>query len=190
MPRLFTAIPLSHQTIMHLSLLRGGLPGASFIDPENYHLTLRFIGDIDNHTADELALALERVKCSPFILKIDSLDVFGGNKPRALFARIAPSPALSKLQDDIERICQRLYLPADGRKFTPHVPSRAFTIYQQRRLRGILPTMGVSTSHHLPSRNSDCCHREIPLAAGLITEETYVFDRLSDVDMNQPTATT
>ncbi|MCC2110789.1 MAG: RNA 2',3'-cyclic phosphodiesterase, partial [Hyphomicrobiales bacterium] len=47
MPRLFTAIEVPGQVAEQLSLLRGGLSGARWIDPENYHLTLRFIGDID-----------------------------------------------------------------------------------------------------------------------------------------------
>lgn len=69
MPRLFTALALPYQTVTQLSFLRGGLPGAKFIDPENYHLSLRFNGDIENHAADELAFGLERVKCAPFEIK-------------------------------------------------------------------------------------------------------------------------
>ena len=47
MPRLFTALEIPAPLAFSLSLLRGGLPGARWIDPENYHITLRFIGDID-----------------------------------------------------------------------------------------------------------------------------------------------
>ena len=46
-------------------MLRGGLPGARWIDPENYHLTLRFIGDIDDVLAHEIALLLDKVKRKP-----------------------------------------------------------------------------------------------------------------------------
>ena len=54
MPRLFTALEIPAPLAFSLSLLRGGLPGARWIDPENYHITLRFIGDIDQRTADEV----------------------------------------------------------------------------------------------------------------------------------------
>ena len=47
MPRLFTALEIPRNAAMSLSLLRGGLPGARWIDVENYHITLRFIGDVD-----------------------------------------------------------------------------------------------------------------------------------------------
>ena len=46
MPRLFTALEIPRDAALSLSLLRGGLPGARWIDVENYHLTLRFIGDV------------------------------------------------------------------------------------------------------------------------------------------------
>ena len=52
---------------------------------------------------------------------LDALGSFGGDKPRALFARVAPSKALTELQADIERQMRRIGLPAEGRKFVPHV---------------------------------------------------------------------
>jgi 2'-5' RNA ligase len=60
MPRLFTALEIPHDAAMSLALLRGGLPGARWIDAENYHITLRFIGDVEGHVADEFANALDR----------------------------------------------------------------------------------------------------------------------------------
>ena len=60
MPRLFTALEIPRDAALSLSLLRGGLPGARWTDVENYHLTLRFIGDVEGHVADEIANALDR----------------------------------------------------------------------------------------------------------------------------------
>ena len=121
MPRLFAALELPHAAVMQLSLLRGGLPGARFIDPENYHLTLRFMGDVENHVADEIVAGLDRVKQPAFSMGIEGLGVFGGKKPHAIFATPTPCPALNALHEEIDRICQRLRLPPDTRKFTPHV---------------------------------------------------------------------
>ena len=52
MPRLFAGLEIPAEIGQTLSNLRGGLPGARWIDPENYHVTLRFIGDIDGVAAD------------------------------------------------------------------------------------------------------------------------------------------
>ena len=55
MPRLFTGLEIPAEIGQTLSSLRGGLPGARWVDPDDYHLTLRFIGDIDGVTANEIA---------------------------------------------------------------------------------------------------------------------------------------
>jgi len=121
MPRLFSALEIPRDAAMSLSLLRGGLPGARWIDVENYHLTLRFFGDIEGHVADEIANALDRVRRPSFDLNLSGVGVFGSKKPHSLYAAVAHSPELFGLQGEIERICQRLGLPADPRKFAPHV---------------------------------------------------------------------
>lgn len=121
MPRLFTALEIPRDAALSLSLLRGGLPGARWVDVENYHLTLRFIGDVEGHVADEIANALDRVRRPAFNLALSGVGQFGGRKPHSIWAGVAASPDLFALQGEIERICQRLGLPADPRKFTPHV---------------------------------------------------------------------
>jgi RNA 2',3'-cyclic 3'-phosphodiesterase len=121
MPRLFTAIELPTGIGFSLSLLRGGLAGARWIDPANYHITLRFIGDIDERTADEVADALARVDRAPFDLSLEGLGAFGSHRPHALYAGVTPSPALKDLQAEHERTIQRVGLEPERRKFVPHV---------------------------------------------------------------------
>lgn len=121
MPRLFTALEIPHHAAMTMSMLRGGLPGARWIDMENFHLTLRFIGDIEHHVADEIADALERVQRRQFTLGFSGLGAFGGKKPHCLFAVPTASPDLNDLQAEIARICRRHGVSPDPRKFTPHV---------------------------------------------------------------------
>ncbi|TPI12620.1 MULTISPECIES: RNA 2',3'-cyclic phosphodiesterase [unclassified Mesorhizobium] len=121
MPRLFTALEIPRDAALSLSLLRGGLPGARWIDVENYHLTLRFIGDVEGHVADEIANALDRVDRPSFQMTLSGVGAFGGKKPHAVWAGVSASPDLTALQGEIDRICQRLGLPADPRKFSPHV---------------------------------------------------------------------
>ena len=65
MPRLFTALEIPAATGQSLAMLRGGLPGARWIDAEHYHLTLRFIGDIDAALARDIAGLLGRVRRRP-----------------------------------------------------------------------------------------------------------------------------
>ncbi|WP_313194814.1 RNA 2',3'-cyclic phosphodiesterase [Shinella zoogloeoides] len=121
MPRLFVALEVPRNAAMSLSLLRGGLPGARWIDVENFHITLRFIGDIDGRTADEVVDRLDRIERPEFQLALSGIGSFGSKKPHSVFAGVTQAPEMYALQGEVERICQRLGLPADPRKFTPHV---------------------------------------------------------------------
>jgi 2'-5' RNA ligase len=121
MPRLFTGLEIPLSVAMALGTLRGGLNGARWIDAENYHVTLRFAGDIDARKADDFAHGLDAVRPRRIELTIDALDVFGGDRPRALVALIKPTPELSALQAEQESIARRAGLPPETRKFTPHV---------------------------------------------------------------------
>lgn len=121
MPRLFTGLEIPAEISQTLSSLRGGLPGARWVDPDDYHLTLRFIGDIDGITANEIASTLFRVNRKPFEVTLQGLSSFGGKKPRAVVASVVPSKPLIELQAELERLMQRVGLDPEGRKFTPHV---------------------------------------------------------------------
>jgi len=121
MPRLFTGLEIPSRVAQSLAMMRGGLPGARWIDPENYHLTLRFIGDIDDALARDIASLLGQVQRTAFDLRLDGLSSFGGRKPRALVAAAAAGQALMELQAEHERLLQRVGLEPEGRKFTPHV---------------------------------------------------------------------
>ncbi|WP_127143718.1 RNA 2',3'-cyclic phosphodiesterase [Pelagibacterium montanilacus] len=123
MPRLFTGIEIPPSIGFALSLKRGGLHGARWIDPQNYHITLRYIGEVDHRSAQEALDALDRAGYrEPFTITLDRLAVFGGNKPRALYAGVVPHPELLDLQAEHERLLHRVaLLSPQGRKFLPHV---------------------------------------------------------------------
>jgi 2'-5' RNA ligase len=121
MPRLFTGVEIPPDIAQMLDLLRGGLPGARWISPENYHLTLRFIGDVDDMVAHEVASLLGRVRRGAFDLHLEGLTSFGGRKPRAVVATVAPEQALLDVQAEHERLLRRIGLEPEGRKYLPHV---------------------------------------------------------------------
>mgnify|MGYP001476193375 CR=1 FL=1 len=121
MPRLFTGFELPGDITDMLAGMRGGLPGARWAQPGDYHITLRFIGDIDGRTARDLEEELAQTRAEPVTITLDGLDAFGGAKPHSIFAQVRNSRALSELQGEHERAVRRVGLPPEKRKFTPHV---------------------------------------------------------------------
>jgi 2'-5' RNA ligase len=121
MQRIFTGLEIPPDVGQALAMMRGGLPGARWIDPENYHVTLRFIGDIDDSLAREVAWMLGQVRRTEFELRFDAVSSFGGRRPRAVIATLAPTRELMELQAEHERLMQRVGLEPEGRKYTPHV---------------------------------------------------------------------
>src|SRR5438105_15784271 len=98
MPRLFTGLEIPVSIAQSLATLRGGLPGARWVDPDNYHVTLRFIGDVDDTIAHEVASLLGRVRRRPLELRVEDLKSFGGRKPRAVVATLGSAQELMELQ--------------------------------------------------------------------------------------------
>lgn len=121
MPRLFTALEIPSDIAETLSMLRGGLPGARWISPEFYHVTLRFIGDVDHAVARDAAAALDEIDHFGFDLTLAGVDQFGNHKPHSIFAGVKTSEALNDLQAEHERAMKRIGLPPEGRNFKPHV---------------------------------------------------------------------
>lgn len=121
MPRLFTALEVPPHVAESLSRLRGGIPGARWIDVENYHITLRFLGDVDDAFARDAANALSFIRRPEVTVTLDQLVSFGGDKPRAIVARVRPDPALLEMQAEQERLMRRLGAPPEPRKYAPHV---------------------------------------------------------------------
>jgi 2'-5' RNA ligase len=122
MPRLFTGLEIPADVRLQLSSYRGGLPGARWVEPENYHITLRFIGDIDEGTARVIVAVLgEAAARGPVRVSLDALDSFGGRNPRLIMARAAATADLSELQAENEQLLRRAGLPPESKKFVPHV---------------------------------------------------------------------
>jgi 2'-5' RNA ligase len=121
MIRLFTAIELPESLRIRLSLLQGGVPGARWSSADNLHLTLRFIGEVDEAVANDIDDALSSLRAPQFELTLKGAGEFGGRDPHALWIGVAPNDALMRLAAKIESALQRIGLAAETRKYTPHV---------------------------------------------------------------------
>jgi 2'-5' RNA ligase len=121
MQRLFTGISLPATTRLDLKFMQHGLDGAKWIEPSDFHITLSFVGDVENRVSRELALELSRQQSEAFTLKLQSIDVFGSKKPHAIVVGVEPCEELFSLQRAHDRIARMLGIDIEPRKFIPHV---------------------------------------------------------------------
>lgn len=121
MLRLFVGIGFPPELKLRLSLLCSGISGAKWVDPGNFHLTLRFIGEIAEDRAADVDDALVRLRARRFTLQLAGTGVFGGDKLRSLWVGVERGPELLALRDKIEQALIRAGLAPEPRKFAPHV---------------------------------------------------------------------
>ena len=121
--RLFVALDLPSSVRAQLAALSGsGIPGARWVPPENYHLTLRFIGDIPGHVARDVDDALLALRARGFTLTLTGMGTFSkGGISNALWVGAEKTPSLDHLRQKIETALQRCGLEPERRKFQPHV---------------------------------------------------------------------
>ena len=120
--RLFVGLELPWALREHLSRLAGGLPGAKWVPPENYHLTLRFIGEQPSYRAEEIDHALAGLKARGFSLSVAGVGTFSrAGRVTALWAGVERCEALDLLRGKIETALQRAGLEPERRRFSPHV---------------------------------------------------------------------
>ena len=119
---LFVAAQLPLDIAERLAGLGGGVPGARWVPAQNMHVTLRYIGEVDGTMADDIATGLAGIAGAPFEIAVEGVGHFGGkNGSRVLYADIAPREPLKRLHDKIETMLQRIGMPADERRYHPHV---------------------------------------------------------------------
>ena len=120
--RLFVALDLPWALRERLSMLVGGLPGARWVPPDNYHLTLRFIGETPGHQAEDIDAALSGLRARGLSLTLAGLGTFAkGGRSTKLWVGAERNPQLDHLQNKIETALQRCRLEPERRRFQPHV---------------------------------------------------------------------
>ncbi len=127
MLRLFVALPLPPEIRARLLGLMGGVNGARWQTEQQLHLTLRFIGEVDEARAEDIDSALGAISFQPFEVSLQGAGLFGDlRKPRMLWIGVGPETPLAHLAQKIDTAMVRMGLPADSRKFTPHITVARF----------------------------------------------------------------
>jgi len=121
-PRLFVALDLPEPVKRSLEPLARGLGDVRWSTPDQQHLTLRFIGEVDDGAVRDILEALATVPATPFQLTLKGLGHFPPRgELRVLWVGVEKSTELARLKRRIDRALQDAGLAPESRKFAPHV---------------------------------------------------------------------
>ncbi len=121
MIRAFAAIALPDQVTEQLEAVQQDMPVPRVIEPEMLHLTLVFLGALSEPDLEEVHLAFEGLSAPGFFLSLSGLGIFGGRRPRVIFAGVADCAPLRQLQGKVERAARNSGVDLPHRRFVPHV---------------------------------------------------------------------
>ena len=182
MPRLFIAIDFSESVSTRLQDIAFGLAGAAWV--HEYHLTLRFLGEIQTPVLKDIRHALTQVRANSFHLDLKSVGHFPPRgTPEVLWVGVSPNESLMRLNRRLEISLAKAGVPSEGRKFHPHVTLA-------RLKNGAIRHVGDFEVHHalfsIPEVPVEEFHlyssRLTPEGAVHVVEESYPLDGMLQGD--------
>ena len=173
MLRLFVGITLPPALKLRLSLLASGVPGARWVDPGNYHLTLRFIGEIDEGMASDVDAVLLHIQAKRFDLALAGVGHFGD---RMLWAGVEKSPPLVHLRDKVESALVRLGLEPETRRYAPHVTLARLRNASGAKLQEFLAEHALFRAEPFPVE-------KFSLVASYLTKAGAIYEDQADYEL-------
>ncbi len=176
--RLFVAIRFPESVAEQLEDIAYGLPGAGWLPAEQYHLTLRFIGDPGTLTVSDLDAALRTVRAEAFHFDLKGSGHFPlRGAPEVVWAGVDSNEALSRLRNRVEAALTRAGVPPEGRKFHPHVTLARVKDAQERDIAAWQARTGLFRLPDIPVQEFHLFSSVLkPHGAEHTVEATYPLD--------------
>ncbi len=126
--RLFFGLPIAQRDadrwVNRLKLeARGVMNKVRITRPGNFHITIRFLGEVEPQRVPELVAAVTPVinRFRPFDIVVDDIDHFPNPRSHMLAVNVKLDRYLEKLFTEIEAVMVQLGFPRDSRFPRPHI---------------------------------------------------------------------
>jgi 2'-5' RNA ligase len=173
MAKLFVGLQIPGHLAKQFNLLKIDVTGARWQTEENMHVTLSFIGEVDDGLLNKVLETLRNVEAEQFSLALKSVGTFARHdEPNVLWAGIANADALKVLKRKIDEVLHGADLPFDRKEYRPHMTLAFLETCDRDKLAAFL------------NKNKDfCCDAfevsEFVLYQTMGTKEAPVFKRVS-----------
>jgi 2'-5' RNA ligase len=178
MYRIFTALDIPDTLKSRLLMLQGGIPGARWMENDQMHLTLEFIGDVDGAMLDDIVGVLHTIRSPGFELFLEGIGHFPPRKdPRVLWVGVRNNEFLDRLHKKIRSALTRSRLPSESRKFHPHVTLARLKNPSSAKLAAFMAYRGTFCSEAFAVR-------EFVLYRSLLSPKGACYERLADFPLD------
>ncbi len=145
--RCFVGLDIPNNLKIRLSTLQSGLTQTRWVDPEGFHLTLAFLGELDGIEMEEVAELLTSSDFPALHLRLQGVDRFGsGKKTRVLWAGVEPNPCLEAMASTLRFKLSLVVRTLDSRSFKPHVSLSRHCSAKEQQVAGFLGANASFTS--------------------------------------------
>ncbi len=141
MVRAFVALELSGEIKEELGKAQEDLKNSGmhlgFVRPELIHITVKFLGEVDEKKLDSVKTALKSIKSEPFTVTVNTITADNGSRPRTVWSPISDAGESERLFRKVEDALAPLGFSREMRKFIPHA-----TVARVKRPEpGLLPAL-------------------------------------------------
>lgn len=137
--RLFIAIEIPDDLKKTIADLRADIPGARWVPEEQIHLTLAFLGEVEETVVEQLNSALAGIHATEFELCFSSTGCFPKyQRPRVLWLGVKPHPHLDELAAKVRAAVLSCGIPQEERPFSAHITLARLKLLPSRELEAIL----------------------------------------------------
>lgn len=126
MIRAFFGIPIPPDVTRMLTGVQAGLDLGRIVPPENFHITLAFLGEHPKPVLEDVHTLLDDYRFDAIDLEVQGLGVFGGGKPRTLFAEVLPSQLLNTVRKRVRTAAREAGIELAHEQFRPHITLARF----------------------------------------------------------------
>jgi 2'-5' RNA ligase len=177
MVRTFIAIDLTPEVRERMRGPQGALAGCrarlTVVKPDSIHITLKFLGEIDEKTLARVREALSRIRFEPFEISVGGVKGNPPPSPRVVWCEVHDAGGCRRLFDLVEETLAPLGIPMEKRAYTPHA-----TLARVKRFDpSLLPVLKTLVSEEFGSCAVSC----IKLKKSTLTPQGPVYEDLLEV---------
>lgn len=177
MVRTFIAIDLAPEVRERLfesqETLKQCTARLTLVDPENIHLTLKFLGEVSQNQIEQITEVLRRISGTPFEIAFEGIVGNNQSRPRVIWCTLSDEGACTSLACRIEEALAPLGFRREERPFTPHVTVA--------RVRQYDPSLQRALKEVATRRHGTCRITGFTLKKSTLTPQGPIYEDIEKV---------